>query len=336
MALLVLFLTQLDFSGYIETRPYIAWNDSINIFGYNRGWLELKHDGTNYGTQVSLDCLVPYDTIGFAYLTEKLNISRLALWLGTDRLRISAGKQRLYWGVGRVFRPLDVFNPVNFLEPRYERPGSNAFLGDLSISRLSNIRLIYVPQFNLKKSFMGLRLGTNFLKNDIGFNIMHKPLPRKSIMGMEITGDQIIGYWCEASYTVEDTAHYAQASIGLDYTFPFMIYSMLDFFYDESGEDNPSNYDYTKIITRERTTLGKQYLYLSIGLVHSPFFEPSLNSIINLNDKGFIAIPQVTYSITDNVEMVSGFNFFIGSETSEFRNLVAFDGQFYIWLKVYF
>lgn len=336
MVFLVLMLTQIDFSGYIETRPYLSWADSVNLFGYNRGWLELKHDGTSYGTQVGLDCLVPYDTTGVTYLVEKINISRLALWLGSNRLRISAGKQRLYWGVARVFRPLDVFNPVNYFEPGYEKPGSNAFLGYLSIGRLSSMRAIYVPQYDLKKSFMGLRIGTNFFKNDAGFNIMHKQLPRKTIMGIEITGDQIIGYWCEASYTIEDTLRYARASIGIDYTFPFMVYGMLEFFYDESGADNPSNYDWPKILTGERATLGQQYLYLSFGSVDNPFFKPSINSIINLNDNGFILIPQVVYSVTDNVETVSGFNFFIGSQTGEFKNLVPFDGQFYVWLKIYF
>ncbi len=119
---------QLNFSGYIETRPYVAWSDSFNLYGYNRSWLELKTDNKIYGTQIALDCLVPYDTLNFLHLHERISIPRLLLWLGSEKMRITAGKQSLYWGVGRIFRPLDVFNPVNYFEPNYERPGSNAIL----------------------------------------------------------------------------------------------------------------------------------------------------------------------------------------------------------------
>ncbi len=336
MFLILLILTQIDLSGYVETRPYLMWADSVNISGYNRGWLELKYEGENYGTQVGFDCLVPYDTIGFGYLFEKISISRLALWLGSERLRISVGKQRLYWGVARIFRPFDVFNPINFFEPGYERPGSNAILGYLSIGRLSNIRLISLPKYNLKKSFSGLRIGSNLFKNDIGFNLMHQPSPRRSIIGIEITGDWVIGYWNEMSYNIDDTLNYVKASVGVDYTFPFMLYGMVEFFFDGSGADNPEDYDWQKRINGERITLAKEYLYLSLGFVNNPYLRPAVNTVINLNDHSLILIPQLSHSPGENIEIVAGLNLFAGKETTEFKKTSLFDGQVYIWLRVFF
>jgi hypothetical protein len=327
---------QINITGYVETRPYLAWSDSVNVYGYNRGWLEFKSSDVNYGTQLAFDCVVPYDSIPFANIVESISISRLALWLGPENLRITVGKQRLYWGVARVFRPLDIFNPLNFLEPGYERPGYNAILGYASIGALTSLRGIYVPQYNLKRSFLGLRFGTNLMKNDVGFNFMHRSSERRTIVGAEVTGDFIVGYWSEFSYTWEDTTQYAKISTGIDYTFPFFIYGMVEYFYDGSGETDPNNYNFTQRMLGERMLLAQQYLYVSIGTIHNPFLRPSINAVINLNDGGTILIPQISYSVFENTEVTFGLNFFLGSQSSEFKSLLPFDGQIYMWARVYF
>lgn len=87
-----------------------------------------------------------------------------------------------------------------------------------------------------------------------------------------------IGYWGEFSYTQEDTVRYLKTSFGIDYTFPFPVYGMVEYFYDGSGEDNPANYDFTKVISG----LAQQYLYIILGSVHNPFLRPAAGSIINL------------------------------------------------------
>ncbi len=334
--LLVCILGTVDIGGWVETRPYLAWNDSANIYGYNRGWLELKADWGNSGAQIGLDCTVPYDTVSFVSIRDEVDISRLAVWLGPEDLRVTAGKQRLYWGVGRVFRPLDVFNPVNYFEPGYERPGSNAVLGYLALGSMTSVRGVCLPQHDLRKSFWGSRLATNLLENDLGISLMHRSAEKMTIVGAEVTGDLVVGYWSELSYTWEDTLRYGKTCVGIDYTFPGMIYSMAEFFYDGSGEDDPDNYDLARITSGERMTLAQQYLYLSIGVIPNPFFQPSFNSVINLNDRGLVLIPQIYYSIFENAELTLGLNYFLGSDSAEFRSLSLYDGQVYIWSRIYF
>lgn len=335
-AIALALVSQVDISGYVETRPYLTWNDSVYIVGYNRGWLEFKTDGLQYGSQLAFDLIIPYDTTSLNYALDNIAISRLALWLGPENLRIIAGKQRLYWGVARVFRPLDVFNPINFFEPGYERPGSNAFLGYIALGRLTSMRAIFVPEYTLEKSFSGVRVGSHFFENDVGLNVMHRAQERKTILGAEMTGELEVGYWGEFSYVWEDTLDYAQVSIGIDYTFPFMMYTMFEYFFDGSGETKPDNYDFLKIIRGERTTLAQQYLYMTVSAMHNPFLRPAMNAIINFNDGGFILIPQIYYAVYENAEIVSGMNIFIGSDESEFRNITPYNGAVYIWAKVYF
>ncbi len=335
-AVVLCIFTNLDISGYVETRPFLRWNDSLNIAGYNRGWIEFKADGVDYGTQVALDLILPYDTTFFSFAVDNIRISRLALWIGPENLRLIAGKQRLYWGVARVFKPLDVFNPVNYFEPGYEKPGSNALLGYISLGALTSIRGVFLPQEDMKQSFYGVRLGTNLLKNDIGLDLMHRSSERKTILGGEVTGELIIGYWGEYTFTQEDTLNYSKLAVGIDYTFPFMIYTMAEYFFDGSGEDDPANYDFTKILLGQRRTLAQQYFYIAMSAIYDPFFRPSINSIINLNDKGFIIMPQISYSIYENAEIICGLNYFVGSDESEFKNITPYDGAVYVWIKVYF
>lgn len=327
---------QVDISGYVETRPYLVWNESLHIFGYNRGWLEFKTDGIQYGSHLALDLIIPYDTTAFNYAIENITISRLALWLGRENLRIIAGKQRLYWGAARVFRPLDVFNPINFFEPGYERPGSNALLGYVALGNLTSIRGIFVPEYTLRESFSGVRLGSNLFENDVGLNVMYRTEPKKTILGAEITGELEVGYWGEFSYTWDDTLDYAKVSIGIDYTFPFMIYMMFEYFFDGSGVSNSDDYDFTKIMQGERVTLAQDYFYVTIGSSYNPFFRPTMNAVINVNDKGFILIPQLYYAIFENTEIITGMNIFIGSDESEFTNTTPYNGALYVWAKVYF
>lgn len=335
LAALIL-ITQIDMTGYVETRPYITWNDSTNFIGYNRGWLEFKSEASNYGVQLAFDLIIPYDTTSLSYAVDNINVSRLALWLGREQARIIIGKQSLYWGVGRVFRPLDIFNRVNYFEPGYERPGSNALLGYFSLGSLSNIRGIFIPRGDFRETLTGLRVGTNAIKNDIGITAIHQSSQRRTIIGGEITGELLLGYWGEASFTWEDTMDYSKIAVGLDYTFPWMIYTMLEYFFDGSGEDDPADYDYAKITSGERQTLAQQYLYASIGLLYNPFLRPSISTIINVDDRGFMIIPSLSYSVLENTELTLGMNYAIGSEESEFRNITQYRGAVYVWIKTYF
>lgn len=331
-------VAQLDISGYVETRPNLLWNDSIHVAGYSRGWLELKTEGPDYGAQLALDLLMPYDTISFIYATEKINISRLALWLGPENMRVIVGKQKLYWGVARVFRPLDIFNPVNYFEPTYERAGTNAIIGYLALARLTSVRGVYIPQYDVEKSIGGLRIGTNVLKNDIGLNFMHQVSEEKTILGAEIAGELEIGYWGEFSYTWEDTVDYNRFTLGADYSFPFSLYAMVEYFFDGSGVSDPQYYDFTKILQGERSTLARHYIYSAIGRLANPFdvIRPTVSALVNLDDRSVVIIPQVCVALLENTDITVGLDYFVGSDESEFTNIAPFDGAAYVWVKIYF
>lgn len=326
----------IDVAGYVETRPHVTWNDSTVFHGYNRGWLEFKTGETGYGAQVAFDLIVPYDTSSPGYALDNIEVSRLAMWLGDERARIVVGKQSLYWGVGRVFRPLDIFNRTNYFEPSYERAGSNALLGYVSLGDLTSLRAVVMPHGAMEQTLLGARAGTNIAGNDIGATVMHRSSERLTVVGAEVTGEWAAGYWMEYAYTWHDTLNYSRISTGLDYTFPLAIYAMTEYFYDGSGASDPAYYDYAQFAAGERQTLARHYLYASIGLLYNPFLRPLVSSITNLVDGGTIVIPQISYGIFENAEITLGSSHQFGSSESEFMNILPYRGAVYVWARVYF
>ena len=329
-------ISTIDLSGYVEARPYVAWNDSTSFLGYNRGWLEFRSDESKYGAQVALDLIVPYDTLTFGHALDNIDISRLAVWLGSENARVIAGKQSLYWGVGRVFRPLDIFNRTNYFEPGYERAGANALLAYLSIGGLSSLRGILAPRGNIDNTLAGGRFGMNVASNDIGITAMHQSSEELTVIGGEITGELALGYWAEFAYTWQDTLDHSKLSVGVDYTLPIGIYAMIEYFFDGSGVSDPADYDFTQIAYGYRQTLAQHYVYASIGLFQNPFLRPAFNVIANLNDGGLIIIPQITYALFDNAEVTAGINYAFGTDESEFLNIMEYRGAAYLWARVYF
>jgi hypothetical protein len=195
---------------------------------------------------------------------------------------------------------------------------------------------VLIPSGEVENTLFGIRTGTNIVKNDVGITVMHRSSEERTIIGGEIAGELLLGYWIEGAFAWEDTLDYSRVTIGLDYTFPYMIYTLLEYYFDGSGEDDPEYYDYTKIVTGERQTLAQQYIYASIGLSYNPFLRPSLSAIVNLDDQGFILVPSISYAVLENTELTLGMNYAIGSEESEFRNLTEYRGAVYLWLKTYF
>lgn len=338
MTVLVLcLLVRLDLSGYVESRPTIVWNGLTLVTGYSRGWFAARTSGSDYGADFALDMTVPYDTLSYAF-NDNIQISRLALWLGPENVRITIGRQRIFWGVARIFRPLDIFNPVNYLEPGYERSGVDALLGYVALGQLSSIRGVIKPEEVIERSLSALRIGTHVLKQDIGATVIYRETPRHISVGGEIVGELEVGYWCEYRYTDENQGDFSIFTIGVDYTLPWKLYVMSEFFFDGSGVDDPAQYDISLIRGGIRTTLAQRYCYLSVSTVPTPFdlFRPSCGILVNIDDHGVALVPQLYVQLFENTDITVGMNYFFGPVESEFKRITSFDGAVYLWGKVYF
>jgi hypothetical protein len=338
VAFLFMILCRLDINGYVETRPYVLWGDSTRLSGVSRAWIEGKAAYLLYGGHVGVTMQVPYDTIASAMLQESVTISRCAVWVGPEQARVIIGKQRIDLGVGRVFRPLDVFNPVNYFEPGYERSGVNAVMGYYGFDRVTSVRAIYTPTFDWQNTTAGINFRATFLHTDVGISAIHQPERPLTLVGGDIAGELLVGYWGEYVFVQDDDDDYSRYVVGLDYSFPLRIYAMAEFFFDGSGVNDPAQYDFNDIITGRRQTLAQHYLYCSLSTIPLPFnvLRPAMNVLVNFDDTGIILIPHLDIVPFDNIDIAVGLNIFLGPVDGEFVNRTSFNGTAYIWAKVYF
>lgn len=71
---------------------------------------------------------------------------RAAMTLTRGNVDLKLGRQRIAWGTGRFWSPLDVLNPVNPLAlEREERVGVDAALLEAKLGPLSRASLVYAP-----------------------------------------------------------------------------------------------------------------------------------------------------------------------------------------------
>ncbi len=250
---------------------------------------------------------------------------------------ITVGKQRVAMGVSYLWAPLDLFNRVNIFDPAEEKPGVDALKAYIPIGKKSSFTGVFSPEDNFNSSKSGLRAQTQFAGIDAALTLIHWGLHNQTIYGIDLRGENFIGWWVEGGYFSSPGEEYVKLVVGFDYTFPFKtgIYWLNEFFYDESGEKDSSQYDFDRLLTGEHFTLAREYYFSSLQFPLTGFLSLSTTYIGNWTDGSYILSPGLNYEITQNATIASGIFFFMGKEGGEFNQEGAND-VFYIWLKINF
>lgn len=90
-------------------------------------------------------------------------IDRLYLRQGFEWGNIIIGRQRIAWGVGRVWSPTDLFNPINPANfGKIEKDGVDAASITYSFGNFTDLNVVYNPQEKIAASNAGFRFRTNF------------------------------------------------------------------------------------------------------------------------------------------------------------------------------
>lgn len=252
-------------------------------------------------------------------------------------LDLTIGKQRVAVGVSYLWAPLDLFNRVNIFEPREEKPGVNALKMYIPIGKTSSLTGVFAPEEDFHSSKSGLRAKTLIKGVDIGLSLIRYGLRDQTIYGLDLRGEIGIGWWLEAGYFTSPEADDMKIVLGFDYTFPFKrgIYWINEFFYDESGVKDSTQYDFDRLLAGDRFTLARQYYFSALQYPFTEFLSASLTYIGNWTDGSTIISPGLGYEIAQNVSLATGIFFLTGKKGGEFNREGASD-VFYIWLKMNF
>ena len=346
----------LDIFGYYENRFFILTKGNLSLReiserfslgDYNRLRLQFK---SSVSKNISLNLAIDFYTFHgiikgplgvYENNTQpdstQTTLDRAYIDLYFPKFDVTIGKQRVAIGVSHLWAPLDLFNRVNIFEPREEKPGVNAFKIYIPLGQASSITGIFSPEENFKSSKSGIRAQTHHKGVDMALNLIYYGMKKQTIYGIDLRGENIVGWWIEGGYFSSPLENNLKIVIGFDYTFSYKkgIFWMNEFFYDESGEKDEALYNYNKLLEGDRFTLGQKYYMSSLSYSFTDFLSASITYIGNWTDGSYIISPGLQYEVAQNVSLRTGLFFLMGKKGGEFNREGANDILF-IWLKIHF
>jgi len=277
---------QLDLNRFrLQVRPQFSENFSGDIQYDFEAYLGSTYAKPNFRTKIYRG----YFTYSFP---------------GAD-LRV--GRQRIPWGVGRVWNPTDPFNPIDFTSlEREERAGVDALSVDLPLGPLAGLNLVLAA--SRESAAFGGRLKTNLAGLDLSL-VGAKP-GADYLLGFDFAGQLFDGgVRGEAAYTRGRPSFV----LGYDYTFPNSLYFLTEYYFNgQSG----AGYEFA----------GLTYDIFSL-LKGGAYF------LYNMSDGSYFANPFLDYALTENSSWAAGGYLVNGRAGSEYNALA---NVYYAQVKWFF
>ena len=276
---------------------------------------------------------VPYTG---AYPTDQFIIDRGALSLYFKHVSATFGVQQIAWGTGYAFNPTDLWNAKNPADPTATKKGVPALRAEVPTGQLSGLDFIFAPSTSPKASSGGIRFNSNAFNFDysvslsrfLGADRQLALLPEKVVAGFDVTGDIVagIGVWAELAlsnpkytgfdYYNTDSA-YAQADIGLTYTFETGITVLAEYYYNGLGQNSYKNYNlegFIYLYSGDMVGYGKHYIMPGLQYTFLDDYDLSLFTLLNMGDKSQMFMPQIEYHFNEDIAINLMGTFGIGDQ----------------------
>lgn len=244
------------------------------------------------------------------------------------------GRQRISWGVGRVWQPTDMFGPINPANfSKFEKDGADAVSLKYTIGELSDIETVFNYVNNFAESNYGARFRTNFSEYDL--SLMAGFFDEAPRIGLDFAGNFFgAGLRGEALYSVrtKKAEDYIRAIIGADYQISEEIYTMLEFHYNGQGTTCRYCYDFGALARGEVMNVGKFYGAVQMTYMFNQILQAAAMSIVNIGDGSGLISPSASYSVDDDLSLRLGGMIFFGKaldEYSYYSTSVYLLGEYY-------
>jgi len=255
------------------------------------------------------------------YIPDRLNLD----WYN-DEWRITAGRQRINWGINTVTNPNDLFNIYSFYEFDYpERPGTDAIRIQHFIDWASRLEIAWSPAKEARNSVAAamyvfntrgydVQLITGYYRDRLGTGGGWAGSIRQSGFKGEVMLFTDIGENSDG-----ERATNIVAAISADHMFDNSLFLIVEGLYNKDGgvgqfvllgeqlsADNPS-------FSRYQFTATANYPF-------SPVWNGSLAAIWYPDEEALFMSPSVSWSLGQNTDFNILSQIFIGGESSAFAN----------------
>jgi len=235
------------------------------------------------------------------------------------------GRQRIAWGTGRFWNPTDILNPFDPLDIESgERSGIDAINLKINTSHLSYLNFIYAPAKEVENSILTTKYHTTIGYND--FSLIFGKFKQDMVIGADYAGSFMgAGIRSEFAYTLAKFEEsYWKFVLSSDYSF-YRLYILGEYYHNGQGSNNKALYDINRLVLGEIMSLAKNYFALLMSYDVTPLLKFNVQTIYNIDDMSFYLSPTISYSVSSNIEFVTGLSKFQGDIGTEYgRNTTLF------------
>ncbi len=261
-------------------------------------------------------------------------VYRAYVKLAVDALDMTMGRQRIPLGTGRLWSALDMLNPANPGQiERGEYIGVDAALLEYRLDSLSKVTAINAPDPAGVSDRRIAQYRTNVHGTDLALTFGKYSEGR--LAGVDVAtqlGDAgLRGEW---TYTRPQSGPaYRKSVLGFDYVFASSLSVSIEAYHNgQSERDIAARFSRMPLLAYMQPA-GKRYLGLVIGYDITPLLTVAANILSNRVDHSAVVAPTVSYSITENTNVVGGAQFSSGSKESEYGRSSEL---YFIQFKCYF
>ncbi|MBD3225881.1 MAG: hypothetical protein GF313_14225 [Caldithrix sp.] len=269
--------------------------------------------------------------------------------------QITAGRQRIAWGTALVWNVIDVFNPKSILNFDYEEnPGADALRVQYYTGPITKVEVAYQPGDNRYEHTVGLLWNLNYRTYDIfllGGWFNNRKIGGLAwagdIYGAGFRGEVMIGdplsKGKKTDYAIPPFLHFENLTeddrpvvsyvLSGDYTFSNSFYIHSEVLFNNVGKRKKAGLFQLQATEAGLRSPARWSLYQEFAYDLHPLIRGTVYTIYNPDDQSYILVPNLTWSVITNVDLLALTFIPAGERLSEFG---SYGNSYFLRLKFSF
>ena len=263
-----------------------------------------------------------------AALVAVSTFDRVLLNYTSEKISVTAGRQRINWGINTVWNPNDLFNAYNFLDFDYEeRPGSDAVRIQYFPQRISSVEIAFKPSKEEDQTVAAALLKVNKWKYDFQFlgGVYYKDI----VVGAGWAGNIWDAGWKGEVSFFQSKSQFTRArndftgSVTLDYSLKKAWYvsaSVLYVQHPATALTGPANLSMENLSPKALMPFHWS-VYAGAMKSFTPIVTGNLAVIYSPQDNSTIIFPTLTYSAAENFDLDLTAQSFFSDQSGEYKTM---------------
>lgn len=267
-------------------------------------------------------------------------LDRLSASYSTTDFTVKFGRQAITWGNGRLFNPMDRFNPFSPSQvDREYKPGIDMITGENILKSGNELSWLLVPKrdrntqlLDAQHSAFGVKYFRYGERIDTQYALMKDA--QEWLLAMQMTGGIGEGLWnIDWIHAYDTQQQQRKQSLVANYQqawtwFNRNSHGFIELYFNGYGSDLTKPYLaqldaslVSKIAENKVFAINQWYLDTGVTIEITPLMTLSPNLIINLQDRSYLVSLQGVYSLTNNDQIILSIQYANGTRGSEFNGL---------------